>query len=118
MPDAADILPGTLDLMILAVLAGAPEHGYGIARAIHARSGASLLVEEGTLYPALRRLEKKGLLEGAWRQSEANRRARYYTLSAEGSRRLAGETDRWKRSAGAVERVIAGVAPGPQQERA
>jgi len=106
-PDHADIVPGTLDLMILAVLAGGTEHGYGIARAIRARSGDELLVEEGTLYPALRRLEKKGLVRAKWGVSDANRKARFYALTPSGGKRLETELSRWRRSAAIVDRVIA-----------
>ncbi|MEM1183720.1 MAG: PadR family transcriptional regulator [Planctomycetota bacterium] len=105
-PSQAEIVPGTLDAMVLSVLAEAPTHGYGVARAIRSRSGDAILVEEGTLYPALRRLEKNGLIRGDWRKSESNRRARYYELTEAGKRRLAADIDRWSRSSSAVNAVL------------
>lgn len=112
--DARKIVPGTLDTMILAVVADSPAHGYAIAAAIKARSGpdgAGLIVEEGTLYPALRRLERDGLLRGDWKQSETKRRARFYELTEAGQTHLAREIERWRARAAAVDRVLGLVRP-------
>src|SRR6185436_14187054 len=91
----SELLQGTLDMMVLKVLstAGATgQHGYGIVRRIQQVSDEVLQIEEGSLYPALHRLEKRGCLDAEWRQSESNRRARYYRLSARGRSQLKAET--------------------------
>ena len=103
------IVPGTLDLMVLGVLAGGPRHGYGIATAIEDRTGGALDVEDAALYQALHRLDRAGLVEAEWRPSENNRRARYYALSTEGRRRLRDETATWRRYSRAVEAVLQGA---------
>lgn len=97
-----DALQGTLDLLILKTLARGSRHGYGITCSILAASQNQLRVEEGSLYPALRRLEAEGLVKAEWKASENNRRARYYRLTKAGERRLAEEVKRWRRHAGAV----------------
>src|SRR5262249_50922559 len=86
-----DLLPGTLDMLILKTLTRAPLHGYGIAQAIKQLSDDVLTVEEGSLYPALQRLLLQGWVKAEWKTSETNRRARYYTLTAAGRRKLHGE---------------------------
>ncbi|MGH9474246.1 MAG: PadR family transcriptional regulator [Terriglobales bacterium] len=100
------LLPGTLDLLILRALRAGPRHGYAIAEFIHAASETVLLVEEGALYPALHRLQVRGLLAGAWGQSENNRRAKYYRLTALGRKALEAEAAEWGRMAGAIGRVL------------
>ena len=104
-----ELLQGTLDMMILKVLAstGATgQHGYGIVRRIQHTSRDVLLIEEGSLYPALHRLEKRGCLDSDWRQSESNRRAKYYRLTARGRTQLKAETANWNRLAGAIDKVM------------
>src|SRR6476619_5002103 len=91
------LLQGTLDLLILRALALGPYHGQGIARVIQQRSGDTLLVDHGSLYPALQRLEEKGWIKGAWGISENNRRARFYSLTALGRKQFVSETGRWNR---------------------
>jgi PadR family transcriptional regulator, regulatory protein PadR len=99
---AKDTLQGTLDLLVLKTLVRGPEHGYGITCHILAASDEKLRVEEGSLYPALRRMEAAGLIEAEWKPSENNRRARYYSLTRTGQRRLAEETKTWRQHTAAV----------------
>ena len=101
-----DLVKGTLDVLILKSLRRAPQHGYAIAQYIHRTSEDILRVEEGALYPALHRLEVRGLLRGKWGVSENNRRAKYYELTAAGRKCLADETTSWLRLSGAVTRVL------------
>ena len=101
-----DLLQGTLDLLILKALAKGSMHGYGVAEWIHESSQDMLRVEEGALYPALHRLELRGLLSAEWGMSDNNRRAKYYALTATGRKRLAEETEYWRRMSGAVARVL------------
>ena len=103
---SGDLLQGTLDLLILKALARGPMHGYGVAQWIHESSQDVLRVEEGALYPALHRLELRGLLSAEWGTSENNRRAKYYALTATGRKQLSKETEYWRRMAGAVARVL------------
>ena len=100
------LLQGTLDLLILRTLALGPRHGQGVARAIQQSSFDELLVDHGALYPALQRLEEQGVIRATWGVSENNRRARFYTLTATGRRRLARERSRWARLAAAIGRVL------------
>jgi PadR family transcriptional regulator PadR len=102
----ADLLQGTLDLLILKSLAGGAMHGYGVAEWIHESSEDVLRVEEGALYPALHRLELRGLLSAQWGVSENNRRAKYYALTATGRKQLIQETEYWRRMSGAVARIL------------
>lgn len=103
MPDASvDILRGTLDLLILKALSWEPTHGYGVARWIEQATDDALSVEEGSLYPALHRLEARGFVSTDWGVSENNRRARFYTLTKAGRSRLKVETASWRRFAAAV----------------
>ena len=101
-----DFLPGTLDMLILKTLSRGPLHGYAIVQSIHAASRDVLEVEEGALYPALHRLEVRGLLRSTWGTSENNRRAKFYALTAIGRRQLTSESDYWQRVAGAVTRIM------------
>lgn len=104
--DRLTLLQGTLDLLILRTLALGPQHGQGIARAIHESSGDELLVEHGALYPALQRLEARKWIDAEWGVSGNNRNARFYTLTKAGRKQLAVETSRWRRLAGAIGRVL------------
>jgi transcriptional regulator len=101
-----ELLQGTLGLVVLKALLGGELHGYGIARWIEETTADVLRVEEGSLYPALRRLEDRGLIASQWGLSENNRRARYYELTADGKRHLRGEAARWLEFAGAVTQVL------------
>lgn len=103
----ADLLQGTLELLVLKTLSTGEKHGYEIAEAIHATSGEALSVEEGALYPALHRLELRGLLKAAWDVSANNRRAKYYQLTASGRKRLKAATDSWRRTSSAINLVLA-----------
>ncbi|HWG88225.1 MAG TPA: PadR family transcriptional regulator [Candidatus Acidoferrales bacterium] len=107
MPDQAQILPGTLDLLILKAVSLGPLHGYGILLRIGQISGGALLVEQGALYPALFRLVKQGLLKASWGTSENNRRAKFYELTAAGRKRLREEADGWNRLATAIGAALA-----------
>jgi transcriptional regulator len=102
----ASVLQGTLDLLVLSTLSRGPLHGFGIAQRIQDDSDELLRVEEGSLYPALHRLEQTGLLKGEWRETENGRRARYYSLTARGRRQLATELETWKRVSQGVARVL------------
>jgi PadR family transcriptional regulator, regulatory protein PadR len=97
-----DILRGTLDLLVLRALSWGTAHGYGVARWIEFATDDALAVGEGTLYPALHRLEERGLIASSWGASENNRRAKYYTLTTRGRAQLRVETDNWRRYARAV----------------
>lgn len=99
-------LQGPLDLLILTTLARSPPHGFGILQHIEAVSGGALRVEEGSLYPALHRLERDRFVSAKWRQSEAGRRARYYSLTAAGERRLAEVESGWQSVAAGVAKVL------------
>jgi PadR family transcriptional regulator, regulatory protein PadR len=102
MPEAAELIPGTLDLLILKAASLGPLHGYGVLLRIEQITRGALLVEQGALYPALYRLEHQGLLDAEWGTSDNNRRAKFYTITAAGRRRLKEETDSWNRTAAAV----------------
>lgn len=101
-----ELLAGTLDMLILQTLTRAPMHGYAISESIQQRSEEVLRVEEGALYPALHRLEVRGLLTSEWGTSENNRRAKFYRLTPSGRKHLAAETARWERVTGAIARVM------------
>lgn len=103
------IIQGTLDLMILKVLGAGPLHGWGVAQRIEALSSEVLAVQQGSLYPALRRLERGGWIRAHWGRSENNRRARFYQLTLAGRRRLQREEEAWSRLAAAVGAVLAGA---------
>ena len=107
MPESADLLPGTLDLLILKAVSLGPLHGYGVLLRIGQISGDALRIEQGALYPALYRLEHQGLLEGEWGVSENNRRARFYQLTAAGRKRLREETAGWERLVTAMSSALA-----------
>jgi transcriptional regulator len=101
-----DLLQGTLDLLVLQTLQLGPAHGYAIASTIAQRSDDVLQVEQGSLYPALQRLEERGWISSFWGTSESNRRARFYKLTAKGKRQLVAESSRWQVLAEAVARVM------------
>lgn len=106
------LIQGTLDLLVLRILVLGSHHGQGIARAIQQRSGDSLLVDHGSLYPALQRLEDRGWIKGAWGTSENNRRARFYSITAAGRKQLVAERGRWDRL---VESMALVLAPDPTE---
>lgn len=106
-PPGSEVPYGTLDLMVLKTLAAmGPLHGYGIARRIEQASAGALALNQGTIYPALLRLEQKGWLRSAWGASEKNRRARFYSITAAGRRQLASETELWARTVSLVNRLL------------
>jgi PadR family transcriptional regulator, regulatory protein PadR len=105
--DQAQLLPGTLDLLILKAVSLGPLHGYGVLLRIGQISGQALLVEQGALYPALFRLVRQGLLKASWGTSENNRRAKFYELTTAGRKRLREETEGWNRLATAVASALA-----------
>jgi PadR family transcriptional regulator, regulatory protein PadR len=109
MPPPLTLVHGTLDLLVLRILASGPAHGYGIATVIHQQTTGTIAIEDAALYQALHRLDRQGLVEAEWRPSENNRRARYYTLTAQGRRRLRQEATNWRRYSEAVEAVLKGL---------
>jgi len=112
MTNHAELLPGTLDLLILKAVSLGPLHGYGILLRIAQISRQALLVEQGALYPALFRLVRQGLLNPSWGKSENNRRAKFYELTSAGRKRLREETEGWNRLAAAI---AAALAARPQE---
>ena len=104
--EKADLLQGTLDLLILKVVALGPVHGYGISQRIRQISSDVLQVQQGSLYPALHRLEKRGWLEADWGESDSGRQAKFYRLSAKGRKQLAAEEDTWNRLSRAVALIL------------
>lgn len=102
-----NLIRGTVDLLILKALSGEPRHGYAVSEWIQSVTDGTLLVEEGTLYPALHRLENKGLVEAEWGLSENNRRAKFYELTAEGRAWLTRERDEWSQYSAAVAKALA-----------
>ncbi|HTW48265.1 MAG TPA: PadR family transcriptional regulator [Acidobacteriaceae bacterium] len=110
MSEQAQILPGTLDLLILKAVSLGPLHGYGALLRIGQISGQALLIEQGALYPALFRLMRQGLLKATWGTSDNNRRAKFYELTATGRKRLREETEGWNRLADAIASALAARA--------
>lgn len=107
MPDdALTIIPGTLEMLVLKTLKLAPMHGWGIGERITQLSGDAFRVNQGTLYPALERLQQRGWVRAEWRQSDSNRRAKYYVLTAGGTKQLAAEQRDWERSTAAVNLIL------------
>ena len=104
--DRIQLLQGTLDLLVLQTLVFGRQHGHGIATSIQRSADDELLIDHGSLYPALQRLERAGLISSDWGTSENNRRARYYTLTRAGRRRLVAETDRWETMVRVISRVL------------
>jgi transcriptional regulator len=107
MGKSIDLLQGTLDLLILKTLAFEPMHGWGISQRIQQVSEDSLQVQQGSLYPALHRLEQQGWIASEWGASENNRRAKYYRLTGSGRKQLEVETERWVRLSAAVAQILA-----------
>lgn len=105
-PTPSDVLRGTLDLLILKTLTLEPMHGWGISQRIEQISRGVLDVNQGSLYPALQRLELKGWIDSEWRTSDHNRRARYYRLTPQGRRALGTETESWRRYVSAVDWIL------------
>jgi transcriptional regulator len=103
---SADVLRGTLDLLILKTIALEPMHGWGISQRIQLMSNGLLEVNQGSLYPALQRLEERGWLESEWERTDENRRAKYYQLTALGRRALGSETKSWREYVSAVESIL------------
>jgi len=101
-PPKSDLLQGTLDMLILKIVALGPVHGYAISQRIKQISKEVLIVQQGSLYPALHRLEQRGWLDAEWGESENNRQAKFYKLSAKGRKQLAAEETNWRRLAQAV----------------
>jgi transcriptional regulator len=110
MPASATILPGTLDLLILKAVSLGPQHGYGVLLRIEQISGSALAIEQGALYPALYRLEHQGLLDTEWGTSENNRKAKFYSLTPEGRKRLRSETEGWERLVSAMATALSAKA--------
>jgi len=109
-PPRSEVMPGTLDLLVLKTLDTlGPLHGYAIAERLHQVSRALLEVNQGSLYPALLRLEHDGAVDSAWGTTENNRKARYYAITKAGRRRLAEEADKWERMADVIHRVLDGA---------
>jgi len=106
MSNQADLLPGTLDLLILKAVSLGPQHGYGVLLRIEAISGRAFSIEQGALYPALYRLERQDLLATEWGTSENNRRAKFYSLTRAGAKRLKQETQSWNRSVSAMSTAL------------
>ena len=115
-PAAGEMLQGTLDMLILRTLVMGPAHGHTIAQVIEHTSENALEVEQGSLYPALHRLEDRGLVSAKWGVSENNRRAKFYQLTAAGKRRLATETSRWRRMTRAIGLILDEHRPGESAE--
>ena len=111
MPPKADLLPGTLDVLVLKAVSLGPLHGYGVLLRIEQMSDGALLVEQGALYPALFRLEQQGLLDTKWGVSDNNRRAKFYRLTSRGRRRLKDDTASWNRLVMAMTAAL-GTRPG------
>jgi len=106
MPPSLDLPQGTLDLLILKTIAAEPQHGWAIAQRIALLSRDALSVQQGSLYPALHRLERKGWIKARWGTSDNNRRAKYYELTKKGRRQLDAETEAWRALTVAVDRVL------------
>lgn len=104
--DRIQLLQGTLDLLVLRTLVFGPVHGHGIATSIQQTSDDELLIDHGSLYPSLQRLERAGLISSDWGTSDNNRRARYYKLTRAGRKRLAAETRKWERMVRVISRVL------------
>ncbi|MCC6859640.1 MAG: PadR family transcriptional regulator [Bryobacterales bacterium] len=111
-----ELVRGTLDVLILKALIWGPLHGYAITNLIRRQTGEALLVEEGTLYPALWRLENKALVEAEWGLSETNRKAKYYRLTPQGRRRLREETRIWDAYAAAVDKMLHAAQPAAAED--
>jgi transcriptional regulator len=107
-----DLLQGTLDLLILKAVSLGPLHGYGVLLRIQQISGQELVIQQGSLYPALYRLEHQGVIDSQWGESENNRRAKYYRLTEAGRERLVKETGKWNRMAGIIGTILKATPEG------
>jgi transcriptional regulator len=105
-----DVLQGTLDMLILKAVSLGPLHGYGVLLRIQQMSGEELLIQQGSLYPALYRLEHQGAIASEWGESENNRKAKYYRLTRQGRERLGDETERWRRMSGIINGILGATA--------
>ncbi|MGD0737577.1 MAG: PadR family transcriptional regulator [Terracidiphilus sp.] len=105
-----DLLQGTLDLLILKAVSLGPLHGYGVLLRIQQISGEELVIQQGSLYPALYRLEHQGVISSEWGESENNRKAKYYKLTRTGRERLGEETKKWNRMSGIIETILSATA--------
>ena len=110
-----ELLQGTLDLLILKAVSLSPLHGYGVLLRIQQISGQALVIQQGSLYPALYRLEHQGAIDSEWGESDNNRRAKYYKLTAAGRLRLDEETEKWNRMAGIMGTIL-GMVAAPAEE--
>jgi transcriptional regulator len=106
MSKPSDLVQGTLDLLLLKILAFEPLHGWAIGQRLRQVSGDELRVSDGSLYPALHKLEQQGWIKAEWRRSELGRRAKFYSLTASGRRKLEEETEEWRRLSSAISRVV------------
>ena len=113
MTQPVDLLQGTLDVLVLKTLSWGPMHGYGVARWLQQATDDVLQIEEGSLYPALHRLERRGWVESEWGVSENNRRAKYYRLTAAGKRQLASQSADWETFVKAMAKILRSTAPQP-----
>ena len=104
--DRIELMQGTLDMLVLRTLQWGPQHGHGIGQAIRRKSEDALQIEHGSLYPALHRLERQGWLKSEWRSSEANRRAKYYSLTRSGRKQLSAEESKWNGLVKTIARVM------------
>jgi len=114
---ASDLFTGSLELLILKALSWGPSHGYAVGRWIRTTTEGEVLVQEGALYPALHRLERRGLVSEEWAVSETNRDVKLYKLTPEGRRRLRGETARWNRYAEVMQLALSATAPKHEVSR-
>ena len=109
MPERVELLQGTLDLIVLRALATmGPQHAYGLASRLEQVAEHPLMLNQGTLYPALVRLEQKGWIKGTWQRTESNREAKYYAITKAGTRALDKQAERWRRLAGLVDKLLLG----------
>ena len=106
MPKPVDLMQGTLDMLILKAVSLGELHGYGVLLRIQQISGEQLVIQQGSLYPALYRLEHEGSIKSEWGESDNNRRAKYYTLTTAGRKQLAAETEKWNRMAGIIGSIL------------
>ena len=104
--DSAQVLPGTLDMLVLKVISIGPEHGWGVGQRLQQMSSGVFDVNQGSIYPALQRLLKKGWIRSTWKATESGRRARYYSITASGTKQLERQRQGWSRQASAVEAVL------------
>ena len=107
-----DLLQGTLDLLVLKAVSLGPLHGYGVLLRIQQLSGEELVIQQGSLYPALYRLEHQGVITSEWGESDNNRKAKYYKLTRTGRERLAGEAEKWNRMAGIIGGILRATLEG------